>query len=131
MRRRTVRRPWRGPGRAAAGRHAEQQPRPHWSQLRTRRQRQAARRPVVVLLSTDAKAEPRIQVNDRPKTQQIFGIDVEGLAPEQEAVIARPWLSAREPGQVPPGRYWVQAVLHKYETFTGPTACRQAADGSR
>ena len=36
---------------------------------------------LLVMLSTDPKDEPRFQINDSPKTQQIFGIDVDGLAP--------------------------------------------------
>ncbi len=35
---------------------------------------------LLVMLSKDAKEEPRFQVSDGPKTQQIFGIDVDGLA---------------------------------------------------
>ncbi len=74
---------------------------------------------MLVVLSTDPKTEPRFQMSDGPKTQQIFGIDVDGLAPDQEAVIDEsvlgfPLESLR---QVPPGTYWIQAVLHKYETF--------------
>ena len=54
-----------------------------------------------------------------PRTQQIFGIDVDGLAPGQDAVIDEtalgyPLESLR---LVPPGKYRVQALLHKYETF--------------
>jgi hypothetical protein len=74
---------------------------------------------VLVMLSTDGKAEPRMQIIDGPKTQQIFGINVDGLLPEQEAMIdsttlGYPIASLR---QVPPGTYWIQALLHKYETF--------------
>ena len=39
------------------------------------------------MFSTDPKEEPRFQINDGPKTQQIFGIDVNGLRPDQEAVV--------------------------------------------
>jgi hypothetical protein len=74
---------------------------------------------LLVMLSSDPKDEPRFQINDSPRTQQIFGIDVEGLQPEQEAVLdatalGYPIGSLR---QVPPGRYRVQALLHRYETF--------------
>jgi hypothetical protein len=74
---------------------------------------------LLVILSTDPKDEPRLQITENSKTQQIFGIDVDGLAPEQEAVIdsttlGYPLESLR---QVPPGKYRVQALLHKYETF--------------
>jgi hypothetical protein len=60
-----------------------------------------------------------MQINDTPKTQMIFGIDVEGLKPGQTATIDAsafgypvPSLSA-----VKPGEYYVQALLHRYETF--------------
>jgi Putative esterase len=74
---------------------------------------------LLVILSTDPKDEPRLQITENSKTQQIFGIDVDGLAPEQEAVIdsttlGYPLESLR---QVPPGKYRIQALLHKYETF--------------
>src|SRR5205807_6965073 len=59
------------------------------------------------------------QISDGPKTQQICGIDVDALAPEQEAVIDETVLGypVESLRQVPPGRYRVQALLHKYETF--------------
>ena len=74
---------------------------------------------LLVILSTDPKDEPRLQITENSKTQQIFGIDVDGLSPEQEAVIdsttlGYPLESLR---QVPPGKYRIQALLHKYETF--------------
>ena len=54
-----------------------------------------------------------------PKTQQIFGIDVEGLEPGQDAVIGPTALGypLERLARVPAGKYRVQAVLHKYETF--------------
>src|SRR5438067_1647798 len=42
---------------------------------------------LLLMLSTTEKGEPRFQISDGPKTQQVFGIDVDGLAPDQEAVI--------------------------------------------
>jgi hypothetical protein len=74
---------------------------------------------LLVIFSKDSAEEPRFQVNDSPKTQQIFGVDVEGLRPGEDAVI-----DAKAPGypveslaKVPAGTYRVQAVLHRYETF--------------
>jgi hypothetical protein len=74
---------------------------------------------LLVMLSTDAKDEPRFQINDGPNTQQIFGINVDGLRPGQEISIdstasGYPSNSLR---QVPPGHYRAQALLHVYETF--------------
>src|SRR5262245_60161213 len=42
---------------------------------------------VLLMISTDSSQEPRMQINDSPKTQQIFGIDVDGLKPGQQAFI--------------------------------------------
>jgi len=74
---------------------------------------------VLLMISTDGSQEPRTQINDSPKTQQIFGIDVDGLKPGQQAfvdgaVFGYPRKSLNE---IPAGTYWVQALLHKYETF--------------
>jgi hypothetical protein len=74
---------------------------------------------LLVMLSVDPKEEPRLQISESPKTQQIFGIDIESLAPGAEAVIdasalGYPIESLR---QIPPGKYRIQALLHKYETF--------------
>jgi hypothetical protein len=74
---------------------------------------------LLVMLSTDEKDEPRFEISDSTKTQQVFGIDVDGLQPEQEVTIdattlGYPLESLR---LIPPGKYRIQAVLHKYETF--------------
>jgi hypothetical protein len=42
-------------------------------------QRQAARWPALLLLSSDDSAEPRMQIDDTPKSQMIFGVTVDGL----------------------------------------------------
>jgi hypothetical protein len=74
---------------------------------------------LLLMISTDRSAEPRTQINNSPSTQQIFGIDVDGWKPGQEAVfdpavLGYPVESLRD---VPAGSYRVQALLHKYETF--------------
>jgi hypothetical protein len=74
---------------------------------------------ILLILSTDPSAEPRMQINDTPKTQIIFGIDVDGMRPGQARIVdasaaGYPIKSLRD---VPPGEYYVQAVLHRYETF--------------
>jgi hypothetical protein len=40
---------------------------------------------VLLLVSTDNSQEPRFQINEDLNTQQVFGLDVEGLKPGQEA----------------------------------------------
>ena len=41
---------------------------------------------VLLMLSTDPSGEPRFQISDGVKTQQVFGVDVDGLPPGQAAV---------------------------------------------
>jgi hypothetical protein len=74
---------------------------------------------VLLLLSNDAGAEPRMQIDDTPKSQMIFGVTVDGWKPGERLVIsdnaqAYPRASLRD---VPPGDYTIQAVLNVYETF--------------
>ena len=85
--------------------------------------KEVADRPVdgrlLLMISTDASAEPRDQIDDGPRTQQVFGVDVEGLAPGQDALIDASALGYPLDSleRVPQGKYRVQALLHKYETF--------------
>ncbi|MBM4159534.1 MAG: hypothetical protein FJ217_00390 [Ignavibacteria bacterium] len=74
---------------------------------------------VLLMISADSTREPRFQISDGPTTQQIFGINVDGLRPGEGAIVDSkafgfPRRSLRD---VPRGEYWVQALLHKYETF--------------
>ena len=36
---------------------------------------------LLLLLSTDPSGEPRMQINDSPQTQMIFGMDVDAMRP--------------------------------------------------
>ncbi|MEO8294635.1 MAG: hypothetical protein ABI613_03890 [Gemmatimonadota bacterium] len=74
---------------------------------------------LLVLVSTDSSAEPRFQIADGLGTQQAFGIEVDGLQPGASAIV-----DSRAVGypldkvtDIPSGRYRVQAVLNRYETF--------------
>jgi len=75
---------------------------------------------VILLISTDDKAEPRFQISDTSlNSQQVFGVDVDNFRAGQTAsfegsVLGYPVESLK---QIPPGTYNVQALLHKYETF--------------
>jgi hypothetical protein len=77
---------------------------------------------VLLLLSNDLSAsaeEPRMMIDDTPKSQIVFGVTVDGLKPGQPAVVGNnadgyPVGSLKD---VPPGDYIVQAVLDVYETF--------------
>ena len=74
---------------------------------------------VLLLIAKNNEREPRFQINEDLNTQQVFGIDVDGLKPDAEAVVDAGAFGypVRSLAQVPPGEYWVQALLHRYETF--------------
>ena len=74
---------------------------------------------LLLVLSTDPSDEPRNQINDSPRTQIVFGVNVDGWQPGNATIVdagawGYPIPSLRD---VPPGQYTVQAVLNKYETF--------------
>jgi hypothetical protein len=74
---------------------------------------------LLLLLSTDPSEEPRMQIDDTPRSQLIFGVNVDGLAPGAAATVdanasGYPIRSLKD---VPPGEYTAQAVLNLYETF--------------
>jgi hypothetical protein len=74
---------------------------------------------MLLLLSTNGDAEPRFQISDGPATQLVFGIDVDGLKPGAEAIVdaAAFGYPLRSLAELPAGEYYVQALLHRYETF--------------
>ena len=74
---------------------------------------------VLLLLSNDPSAEPRMQIDDTPKSQMVFGVTVDGWKAGEALTIGDnaqgyPRASLRD---VPPGEYTIQAVLNVYETF--------------
>jgi len=74
---------------------------------------------LLLLLSNDPSQEPRMQIDDTPKSQIVFGITVDawpsGVAiPITDTASGYP---VRKLSDVPPGDYTVQAVLNIYETF--------------
>jgi hypothetical protein len=74
---------------------------------------------LLLVVSTDPSAEPRMQVNDAPNTQMVFGVDVDGLKPGEPAMVDERAFGypVRSLADLKPGEYYVQAVLHRYETF--------------
>ena len=74
---------------------------------------------LLLVLSTDPSAEPRMQVDDSVSTQMIFGMDVDGMQPGESVVVDDRAFGypVRSLADVKPGEYYVQAVLHLYETF--------------
>jgi hypothetical protein len=81
---------------------------------------------VLLVLSNDDSAEPRMQINDTPRSQMVFGVTVDGMKPGEPVVVDYKAAGYPVPGvfAVPPGDYTVQAVLNIYQTFhlaTGKT----------
>ncbi len=72
-----------------------------------------------LLLSTDPSAEPRMQIDNTPRSQMMLGIDVDGWLAGKPVVVDEQAFGypVRSLRFVPPGEYTVQAVLHRYETF--------------
>jgi len=74
---------------------------------------------LLLTIATRGDREPRFSISAGLDTQQIFGVDVEHLAPGQAAVIDASTLGyPRESlADIPAGDYWVQGLIHVYETF--------------
>ena len=74
---------------------------------------------LLVMLSTEEGEEPRFQIDTSLETQQMFGVDVNGLEAGEAAVLDGSALGypVERLRDVPPGEYFVQALVHVYETF--------------
>ncbi|MCF8263987.1 MAG: hypothetical protein K9I99_05740 [Melioribacteraceae bacterium] len=74
---------------------------------------------VFLMISTEGTGEPRFQINDRVGTQQIFGVDVEGVTPGEEIIFDNNAVGypVEKLSEIPEGEYFVQILFHKYETF--------------
>lgn len=74
---------------------------------------------VLLYISKYERPEPRFSVGNGPTTQLVFGVDADGMRPGDEvivdaAVFGYPLESI---SLLPPGEYWIQALLNRYETF--------------
>jgi hypothetical protein len=74
---------------------------------------------LLVILSRDPSREPRLQITQNVATQQIFGIDVDGVKPDGAGILDSQAVGypLETLGSIPAGEYTVQAVLNVYETF--------------
>ncbi|MGB5479832.1 MAG: alpha/beta hydrolase-fold protein [Eudoraea sp.] len=74
---------------------------------------------LLLMLSTNDEDEPRFQINSGLKTQVVFGMNVDGMAPNVEQTFDASNFGFPYPSlaELPAGEYWVQALLHTYETF--------------
>jgi hypothetical protein len=74
---------------------------------------------LLLLFASSDLEEPRFQVTSGLKAQPVFGIDVHAMEPNESVtfdtgVFGFPYTSLAD---LPPGDYWVQALLHVYENF--------------
>ncbi len=74
---------------------------------------------VLIYISADTTGEPRFAVSDAVTTGQVTGVDVDGWRPGTPTVVdgnafGYPLASLRD---LKPGRYRVQALVNRYETF--------------
>ena len=74
---------------------------------------------LLLLISTNNEKEPRFQISEDLSTQQVFGIDVDDWKAKQIKVVDASAFGypRRTLAEIPAGDYWVQGLLHRYETF--------------
>ncbi|HEY7700090.1 MAG TPA: hypothetical protein VIE88_16815, partial [Vicinamibacteria bacterium] len=74
---------------------------------------------LLVMLSKEEGEEPRFQIDTSLATQQIFGVDVNGLEAGRPAVLDASAIGypVERLQDVPRGDYFVQALVNVYETF--------------
>ncbi len=74
---------------------------------------------ILLLISNNDSAEPHFQIAEGPTTQVVFGIDVNNLKADNGVIIDKFVFGypVKSIGDLPKGEYYIQALLHKYETF--------------
>jgi hypothetical protein len=65
---------------------------------------------MILMFSKNKDKEPRFDIVDGPTTQLAFGKNVENW---QKGMV----ITLAKMADIPPGKYYVQALLHKYERF--------------
>jgi hypothetical protein len=75
---------------------------------------------VILIFSKDDSSEPRMQVQRGHDSAQIFGVEVDGWKAGQSVTIGGDITGypLNRMTEIPAGDYTVQAVLHKYDTYT-------------
>ena len=74
---------------------------------------------LLLMISADTSGEPRTQVSGSVATAQIFGVDVDGWKPGETRYVDATAFGypLRSLSQLKAGRYRVQAMINRYETF--------------
>jgi hypothetical protein len=75
---------------------------------------------LLVMISKDSMTEPRFQINDSDQSAVIIGIDVEDWEAGKQVFFSENTLAypIEQLKDLEEGEYYVQALLHKYDTFT-------------
>ena len=76
---------------------------------------------LLLFISDDGRTEPRTQSDQyrANSTKPIFGVDVDGLRPGADVIVDEKIVGwpVRRLKDLPPGDYFVQALINRYETF--------------
>lgn len=74
---------------------------------------------LLVMISADTTGEPRLQVSAAVTTAQVFGVDVDGWSAGTPQVVDAEAFGypIRSLDELPPGRYRVQAMINRYQTY--------------
>ena len=73
---------------------------------------------LILALSAEGEGEPRFLVGLGPSAQPVFGLDVVGWTPGQQALFSDSVFGfPMRLGELPDGTYRAQALLNRYETF--------------
>lgn len=74
---------------------------------------------LLLLVSKNNLKEPRFQISDAANTQMVFGKDVENWKEGTSQLVSVDAFGypVERIDEIPAGDYYVQALLHKYETF--------------
>ena len=74
---------------------------------------------LLLLISNNNDNEPRFQINDGPNTQIVSGQNVDGMTPGKTVTFNTNQFTypINSLANLKKGEYWIQALLHTYETF--------------
>jgi len=74
---------------------------------------------LILMLAKTNQQEPRFQLTDGPETQIAFGIDVENWKTGVSKLFGANAFGypIERMKDIPAGEYYIQALLHRYETF--------------
>lgn len=81
--------------------------------------KQAMNGRLFLLISDNNKSEPRFQISNGPGSQQMFGVNVDDWKPGTKRTVGATAFGypVERLAGFPAGEYYVQALLHVYETF--------------